>query len=419
MADNKVFKEANNKPINADLETLEVVQSKIQEIKNEQTKVAKQIRDGLVDCVVIFIDLVDSTKFKIENESEPEKWILRVKQFGQVIKEYIENSNGRVVKYIGDEVMGIFDTSTQIDDALSLILRVKNIQSSLTEITGFETKIKIALDYGKVFLLEYEGHNELDPQGTPIDRCARIGKYCQPGTVLSSFEFVSKCSFPKHWSKVGVAEMKGLGNQPVYQYGDQTVDVKKKIEIEEEILNQLKQQREDLTEQNQTLSLEKNDMVSTISQLQKQLKEAGEKPVITTDYTEQSEEEERETALKEITTNLRKIKKLITDSGVPAYEYGRFLFLNEKGFAEKYNRFEGKTFDTSIEKDIVRENSDESYVLNTENKRNIAVTSLIDKTQKLLNDFVINYGQLDEDDLFEYQFSDADFWSNYMDIIVT
>ena len=419
MADKKVFKDSNNKPINADLETLEVVQSKIQEIKNEQTKVTRQIRDGLVDCVVIFIDLVDSTKFKIENESEPEKWILRVKQFGQVIKEYIENSNGRVVKYIGDEVMGIFDKSTQIDDALSLILRIKNIQSSLTEITGFETKIKIALDYGKVFLLEYEGHNELDPQGTPIDRCARIGKYCQAGTVLSSFEFVSKCSFPKHWTKVGIAEMKGLGNQPVFQYGDQTVEVKKKIEIEEETLNLLKQQTEDLTDQNQTLSLEKTDMVSTILQLQQQLKEVGEKPVISTNYTEQTQEEERETALKEITTNLRKIKKLITDSGVPAYEYGRFLFLNEKGYAEKYNRFKGKTFDTSIEKDIVRENSEESYVLNTENKRNIAITSLIDKTQKLLNDFVINYGPLDEDDLFEYQFSDADFWSNFLDITVT
>jgi len=416
---NKVFKEANYKPINSDLETLEVVQSKVQDIKNEQTKVARQIREGLVDCVVIFIDLVDSTKFKIENESEPENWILRLKQFGQIIKEYIENSNGRVVKYIGDEVMGIFDKSTQVDDALSLILRVKNIQSSLTEITGFETKIKIALDYGKVFLLEYEGHNELDPQGTPIDRCARIGKYCQPGTVLSSHEFVSKCTFPKHWTKVGVAEMKGLGNQPVYQYGEQSLEIKKKIEIEEEILNQLKQQTQDLTEQNQTLSLEKIDMVSTISQLQHQIKEAGDKPLISKDYTERSEEEERETSLKEITSNLRKIKKFIIDSGVPVFEYGRFLFLNEKGYAEKYNSFQGKTFDTSIEKDIVRENSEESYVLNTENKRNIAVTNLIEKTQKLLNDFVINYGPIDEDDLFEYQFSDADFWSNYMDITVT
>lgn len=419
MTDKKIFKEASNKSINSDLETFEAVQSKVQEIITEKAQVARQIREGLVDCVVIFIDLVDSTKFKIENESEAEKWILRVKQFGQIIKEYIENSNGRVVKYIGDEVMGIFDKQTQIDDALSLILRVQNIQSSLTEITGFDTKVKIALDYGKVFLLEYDGHNELDPQGTPIDRCARIGKYCQPGTVLSSYEFVSKCSFPKQWTKVGIAEMKGLGNQPVFQYGEQTLEIKKKIEIEEETLNKLKIQTDELKEQNQTLLLEKTDMVSTISELQQQIKEVGERPVIETDYSEQSEEEAKELELNEIKSNLRKIKKLITDSGVPSYEYGRFLFLNEKGYSEKYNSFTGKTFDTSIEKDIVVENSDESFILNTENKRNIAITKLIDKTQSLLNEFVNEYGPLDEDDLFEYKFSDADFWGSYLDINVT
>lgn len=418
MINKKIFEEANNKPINSDLETLEAVQSKVKEIKTEQAKVTRQIREGLIDCVVIFIDLVDSTKFKIENESEPEKWILRVKQFGQIIKEYIENSNGRVVKYIGDEVMGVFDKKTQIDDALSLILRVQNIQSSLTEITGFDTKVKIAMDYGKVFLLEYEGHNELDPQGTPIDRCARIGKYCQAGTVLSSYEFVSKCTFPKQWTKVGVAEMKGLGNYSIYQYGEQTLEITKKIEIEEETFNKIKKEADELKELNQTLTLEKTDMVSTISQLQQQIKEVGEKPVIETNYFEQSEEDSKEIELKEIKSNFRKIKKLISDSGVPSYEYGRFLFLYEKGYPEKYNSFIGKTFDTSIEKDIVVENSDESFVLNTGNKRNIAVISIIKETQTLLDGFVNKYGPLDKDDLFEYKFTDADFWANYLDINV-
>lgn len=416
---NKIFKEVNNKSINADLENLEAVQCKVQEIKDEQFKVIDQIRKGLIDCVVVFIDLVDSTKFKIENQNEPEKWILRVKQFGQIVKEYIDNSNGRVIKYIGDEVMGIFDKATQIDDALSLILRVKNIQSNLTEITGFETKIKIALDYGRVFLLEYTGHKEFDPQGTPIDRCARIGKYCQAETVLSSYEFISKCSFPKQWTKVGTVEMKGLGSQPIFQYGDQTLEIKKKIEVEENILIGLKQKVDDLTEQIQTYSLEKIDMVSSISQLQTQLKEVGEKPIIDIDYAERSEEEEKESDYKEITTHIRKIKKMISDSGVPSREYGRFLFLNGKGYPEVYNRFEGKTFDTSIEKGIVTDISGESYVLNMENKRNIAITDLMRATQSLLNDYVTKYGSLDDEDLFEYNFSDADFWENYMDISVT
>lgn len=414
----KVFKKADNHSINDKLDNLESITSLVKEIKQEQSNVIKQIRDGFVNCVVVFIDLVDSTKFKIENQNEPEKWILRVKQFSEIVKEYIENSNGRVVKYIGDEVMGIFDQTTQIDDTLSLILRIQNIESNLSEITGFSTKVKIALDFGQVFLLEYEGHNEPDPQGTPIDRCARIGKYCVASSILSSYEFISRCSFPKQWFKIGVVEMKGLGNQPIYQYGEQSIEINKKVEIEEEQLNKIKEDYSNLVEENQNLTLDRIEMISTITQLQEQLKSAGEKPTIETDFREESEIEQQELDFNEITSNIKQIKKLIRDAGVYEHEYGRFLFLNEKGYAEKYSRFEGKTFDASIEKDLVKENSDENYELNMSNKRNIAVTDLIFKTEKLLRHYVSFYGPIDKDDLFEYSFSDADFWKTYLDILV-
>jgi class 3 adenylate cyclase len=418
MPEKKVFKPSDNKPINDRLDNLELIKLKVAEIKNEETTIIKQIRNGFVDSVVIFVDLVDSTKFKIENQTEPEKWILRLKQFSDIVKEYIENSNGKVVKYIGDELMGIFDQATQIDDALSLILRIKNIESNLFEITGFQTKVKIALDFGKVFLLKYEGHNELDPQGTPIDRCARIGKYCVPGSVLSSYEFVSKCTFPKQWFKIGNAEMKGLGSQPIYQYGEQTIEIKKKIEIEEELLDRIKDENSKLTEENQGFILDKKEMISTISKLQKQLQDAGEKPIIDTDFSEKAEKEQHEIDYDKILDGIRRIKKLIHESGVSDNEYGRFLFLNEKGYAQEYNTFKNKTFDDSIEKDLVCQNSDERFELNTDNKRNIEVTKLINQTERLLQQYVASYGNFDDSDLFEYSFSDADFWNKYLDIYV-
>lgn len=418
MIEKKVFKPSDNKPINEKLDNLEMIKSKVAEIKNDEAALIKQIRDGFVDSVVVFIDLVDSTKFKVDNQTEPEKWILRLKQFSDIVKEYIENSNGKVVKYIGDELMGIFDKATQIDDALSLILRIKDIESNLSEITGFITKVKIALDYGKVFLLKYEGHNELDPQGTPIDRCARIGKYCVPGSVLSSYEFVSKCTFPKQWNKIGNAEMKGLGNQPVYQYGEQTIEIKKKIEIEEELLDMLKDENSKLTEENQGFVLDKKEMISTISKLQQQLKAAGEKPIIETNFNEKAEKEQHEIDYDKILDGIKKIKKLIHESGVSDNEYGRFLFLYKKGYAQEYNSFKSKTFDDSIEKNLVRQNSDERFELNTENKRNIAVTKLINQTERLLKQYVSSYGNIGDADLFEYSFSDADFWQKYLDIYV-
>jgi class 3 adenylate cyclase len=418
MATKRIFEQTVSKSINDKLEDLESIKSKVQEIKREEDSLIRRIREGFVNSVVIFIDLVNSTKFKIENQTEPEKWILRVKQFSEIIKEYIENSNGKVVKYIGDEVMGVFNQPTQIDDALSLILRIKNIEENLSEITGFPTQVKIALDYGKVFLLEYEGHNELDPQGTPIDRCARIGKYCSPGVVLSSFEFVSKCTFPKQWTKIAIVEMKGLGNQPIYQYGEQTIEVEKQVEIPEIQLENLKSEISKLIEENQSLSLDKHEMISTVEKLQTQLKESGEEPIINTDFREKSEQEPQQIEYDEIFNNIKNIKKLIHDSGISQKEYGRFLFLNEKGFGEKYNSFEGKTFDDSIEKDLVVESSDEVYKINANNKRNKAIINLINETEIMLNQYISKYGNLDDDDLFEYSFSDADFWKNYLEIYV-
>lgn len=418
MCAKRIFRNTGNIPINDKLNNLEALKSKVAELKNQELSTIKEIRAGFVNCVVVFIDLVDSTKFKIENQEEPEKWILRLDQFSQIIKEYIENSNGRVVKYIGDELMGIFDQATMIDDALSLIIRIQNIQSNLSEITESPTKIKIALDYGNVYLLRYSGHNEPDPQGTPVDRCARIAKHCIPGTILSSYEFVTKCSFPSQWTNIGNVDMKGIGNQAIYQFGEQTIRLSNKVEIEEKTLNNLNEESLILTLDNQTLTLNNKEMVSTIGKLQNQLKEAGKKPIIATNFQAKSEHTQKEKELDKILQNINVIKKFIYDSGVSVRDYARFLFLNERGISEEYNRFQGKTFDSLIEKDLVKENSDERYELNSENRRNKQIVDLIDKTQKLLDTFIINYGRIDPDSLFEYSFSDADFWKNYLDINV-
>jgi class 3 adenylate cyclase/regulator of replication initiation timing len=415
----RIFKPSGNKPINPQLDNLEQVQQKVAEIINEKAAAIKEIREGFVECVVVFIDLVDSTKFKIENSTEPEKWILRVKHFGDIIKEYIENSNGKVVKYIGDEVMGIFDAKTKIDDAISVIQRIKNIEANLTEITGADTKVKIALDFGSVFLIKYDGHDELDPQGTPIDRCARIGKYCEPGTVLSSYEFVSNCAFPKQWFKLGSVEMKGLGTQPIYQFGEQTIELKKKIEVLEDDLNFLKQSIEQLTEENQTLLLDKRELISTVEQLQTQIKEIGEKPVIETDFSEEEEEDQSQKDWDEIQENFRKLKKLIHDSGVPDSEYARFLFLYKKGLSEEYNVFKNKEFSSSIERGLVTESSSERYELDLDHKRNQKAIEVIDETERLMQAYENEYGSMDDDDLYDHSFSDADFWAEWIGINVS
>jgi len=411
-------KQVNKKTVNADIANLEEIALKVAEIKDEQKKAVEAIRDGLTDTVVVFFDLVDSTKFKIDHKDHPEKWIVRLKQFGDVVKEYIEHCGGIVVKYIGDELMAVFNSESKVSDAINCVGRIKEIEKDLLDISGHKTYIKIAMDYGQVFMLKYDGHNEPDPQGTPIDRCARISKYCEPGVILSSYELVSKSQFPNLWKKIGQVEMKGLGKQSIYQFGDNTVEITELITIPKDKLESLENELDELKEMNQEMNLEQKEMVSTISELQSQIKELGNTPIIEKSFN--SDEDKYESEYSELKQRFRSIKKEISRAGVSNNEYARFLFLHQQGVGDKYDVFKGRVFDASIEKKLVYDVTDEGYYeLNTDNKRNQKLLEMIHETEGILNRFIEDHGELDKEDLFEYSFSDPDFWENYIDIDVT
>jgi class 3 adenylate cyclase len=212
---------------NKDLEWLQQLKIKAEKLHGQEAAVTKQIREGFVERAIVFMDVVGSTAFKVENKSQPERWILRVRQFSELLAAAIRSCNGRVVKFIGDEVMGIFENPY---DAQNLVGRVPEIEANLKAATGFETRIKVAVDFGPVFLLKFEGHSEPDPQGTPVDRCARIGKYGMAGEVLASQPFTEKTPTLR-WEKLGAMELKGLGRQVIFKLGHATADLEPRTEL--------------------------------------------------------------------------------------------------------------------------------------------------------------------------------------------
>ena len=410
-------KTVNKKTVNTEIANLEQIALKVTEIKKEQKKAIEAIRDGLTDTVVVFFDLVDSTKFKIDHKDHPEKWIVRLKQFGDVVKEYIEYCGGTVVKYIGDELMAVFNSDSKVSDALNCVGRIKEIEKDLFNVSGHETRIKIAMDYGQVFMLKYEGHDEPDPQGTPIDRCARISKYCEPGVILSSYELISKTQFPKQWRKIGQVDMKGLGKQSIYQFGDNTVEINEYLTIPKDEFESLKNELDELKEMNKEMNLKHKEMVSTISELQSQIKDLGNTPIIEKSFN--SDEDKYEIDYAELEQRFRSIKKEISKAGVSNNEYARFLFLHQQGVGDKYDVFKGREFSACIEKKLVYDVTDEGYFeLNTDNKRNQRILEMIHETERILTYFIDEHGELDQEDLFEYSFSDPDFWENYIDLDV-
>src|SRR5262249_35673703 len=154
-------------------------------------------RAGFIERAIVFMDVVASTAFKVEHSAHPEEWILRVRQFSELLAAAVQNCNGKVIKFIGDEVMATFEN---IYDAQNLVGRISEIEDNLKAATGFETKIKVAADFGFVYELAFEGHDAPDPQGTPVDRCARIAKFGVPNEVLASATFAEKTPQLK-WEK--------------------------------------------------------------------------------------------------------------------------------------------------------------------------------------------------------------------------
>jgi class 3 adenylate cyclase len=228
--------------IDKQLDAFEAKKGELAKIQAQADEIRQKIREGLVDVVVVFIDMVGSANFKLEHKDDPETWILRVRRFDVLVTEYVAAAGGRVVKYIGDEVMAVFDGNAAVDNALSLVSRIETIQKSLSQLTGVPTAIKIAMDKGRVYLLELPGQAEPDPQGTPIDRCARIAKYATASAVLASNDIVKSAPGAYPWVEVGLLPMKGLGDVLVYQLGEKTVTVEERVELPAKQLQELQGQ---------------------------------------------------------------------------------------------------------------------------------------------------------------------------------
>jgi class 3 adenylate cyclase len=398
--------------INDKLSKLEEYKQLIQEIEADADKIVQDIRSGFRDVVVVFIDLVDSTKFKLEFKDEPEQWILRLMQFSNFLAQLIENSNGRVVKYIGDEVLAMFDQPSMVNDALNLVNRIDEIQEALTGITGHETTVKISIDKGNVYLVEYTGHKELDPQGTAVDRCARISKFALPGTVITSFEYQKYIGKKALTYEIGVANLKGLGKTTLYQLYNQSIRLEEKIEISQNDYDKLDKELERLRAEN-------SELFRMNQNLEDELKKAGIEPS-PDDVAVNGEFADGLDWDRDIKPVITELKRVINKSGVSKTEYARFLFLYfRSGDGQKYNTFEGKIFDASIESNLVISREDNGYyTLDPDHKFNRVALEVVENLEELLQQW--SFEQPDDEDfeLYDCSLKEPKFWGDWLDINV-
>lgn len=122
-----------------------------------------------VELVIMYVDLVDSTKMSMTLPVE--QLVTIVRAFSHELSSVVENYNGYVLKYVGDAIISffpcgfnkylLFDKSIQC--AKSMINVIKHgINPILTKHDYPELSVKIGIDEGESIVVQY-GYDKSSP----------------------------------------------------------------------------------------------------------------------------------------------------------------------------------------------------------------------------------------------------------------
>jgi class 3 adenylate cyclase len=153
----------------------------------------------------VVVDVNNSTRMK---QIEPEQsWVTKTLRLYGVIAANIESAGGRVIKFVGDGILGAFDE----DNAVSAVNAGISIQESLkkqreegiTDIT-----VSVAIAYGSA--VEFKIIDERDYIGQTVDRAYRLCSAANANAVFIDSQIIDAAPMTKVSSVVGRA----LGRSP-------------------------------------------------------------------------------------------------------------------------------------------------------------------------------------------------------------
>jgi class 3 adenylate cyclase/tetratricopeptide (TPR) repeat protein len=135
---------------------------------------------------VLFIDLVDSTRFA--HAIDPEQWRHRMTEFFGATRQEIERFGGAVEKFIGDAVMAIFGVPAVHEDdperAARAAVATRGRLQPLIE-AGRLPQVRMGIDTGEVVANPRAvERGEFLVTGEPVNMAARLQQHAGPGQVL-------------------------------------------------------------------------------------------------------------------------------------------------------------------------------------------------------------------------------------------
>jgi class 3 adenylate cyclase len=167
--------------------------------KHELAELGAQIRSSEHNVVITFVDLAGSTALK--GQVEPDEWLGYVYRFIAGISRYAKDSEGTIIKRIGDELMLTFESVAASERFIDSV--------GADRLLGDQYRFKIAADTGPAYHFQFEEPLADDPYGTVVDRCARIAKLAQSGLAFCSSAYAAEAG-PERYQSVGTFPFKGL-----------------------------------------------------------------------------------------------------------------------------------------------------------------------------------------------------------------
>jgi class 3 adenylate cyclase len=163
-------------------------------IINESEKFLRKNVFSKLDMVVLYVDLVGSTKMALELPED--KLAIIISSFSQEMAAVISLHGGYVLKFVGDAVIGYF---TALDNPLlaadkavscakSMIATIqRGINPILNQYDYPDLMVKIGADFGQSIVVRYGS----DPENSPVDLigpainiAAKIQSFAKPNQIL-------------------------------------------------------------------------------------------------------------------------------------------------------------------------------------------------------------------------------------------
>ncbi len=176
----------NSDDVRQDYETL---RKRIEELH-------KSSLSGTGQTAVMFCDLASSTAYKSQREQVSS--LLKTYRHNSEIQTQVKRFNGQVVKNLGDGILAVFKIDEPDDAALPLNAAIR-IQkhfdaqnTNLSEDEQIHSRIGVAAGYVVDFnVLNAEGERVSDPQGSTVDKAARLCSLAKPCQIICDSTIIS------------------------------------------------------------------------------------------------------------------------------------------------------------------------------------------------------------------------------------